>query len=92
VRAVSQSFTDALMRLGLAAIIAVVVWVICKVVPLLTELARTSSIPGLVLMIAGIVSLLAGILPVAGLALIVAGLILRRRRRVCQDHRVAAVG
>jgi len=83
VRAVSRSFTGTLERLGLAALIAVAVWVIYKAVPLLVAPERTL---GLVLVVAGVVSLLAGILPGAGLVLIVAGLIIRRRRRIVRGR------
>jgi hypothetical protein len=90
-RAVSQSFTDALERLGLALLIAVVVGLIYKAASLLAESARARSPLGLVLIVVGIISLLAGILPGAGLVLIVVGLAVRMRRRVSQDHQAAAV-
>lgn len=88
-RAVSQSFTGALKRLGLAVLIAVVVWLIYKAVSLLAGSAKAGSPLGLVLIVVGIISLLAGVLPGAGLVLIALGLAARMRRRISQDYQAA---
>jgi hypothetical protein len=90
VRAVSRSFTNALKRLAMAAVIAVAVWLIFKVTPRLAESGSRQSTLGLVLMVTGIVCLLTGILPCAAVIPIVAGLVLRLRGRFNRKHPTAA--